>query len=63
MTELRRDSLSEDRYLPLDRGWDARVEGQHQDDNPYPTTNWKHYEWDKGWVLAEDTRKDKTDIH
>jgi hypothetical protein len=22
---------------------------------PYPITNWKHYEWEKGWVMADNS--------
>ena len=63
MTGLRRDTIPEDDYRPLDMGWDARLEGKHMDGNPYPTTNWKHYEWDKGWVMADETAEGAPEIH
>lgn len=54
MTELRRDSIEEKDYSLEDAGWDACMEGQKEGDNPYPVTNWKHYEWEKGWITAHD---------
>ncbi len=55
MVELRRDTLPEDGYRPFDTGWDARHQGIHMSENPYAATNWKHYEWDKGWILTDET--------
>jgi len=55
MVELRKDTMDEEDYSPFDAGWDARLLGHHMSDNPYATTNWKHYEWDKGWLAANET--------
>jgi hypothetical protein len=53
MKKLRRDSIAEDDYTILDLGWDNRLEGKRKSDNPYPINNWKHYEWVKGWEMAD----------
>jgi hypothetical protein len=37
----------------LDYGWDDRLEGKGKSDNPYAINNWKHYEWEKGWEMAD----------
>ena len=55
MKKLRRDTIAEDDYTILDYGWDDRLEGKRKDDNPYPINNWKHYEWEKGWVMAHNS--------
>ena len=55
MTELRRDSMEEEDYGPLDAGWDARIEAVRLSENPYAINNWKHYDWEEGWTLAEQT--------
>ena len=54
MSELRRDTIPEDDYSPLDAGWDARLEHKRVWDNPYAINNWKHYDWEKGWVMADE---------
>jgi hypothetical protein len=53
MKKLRRNTIAEDDYTILDYGWDDRLEGKVKDNNPYPINNWKHYEWEKGWVMAD----------
>ena len=55
MKKLRRDTVPDDDYTILDYGWDDRLEGKRRIDNPYDVNNWKHYEWEKGWLAAEDT--------
>jgi len=55
MVGLRRDTKPEDDYLPLDAGWDARLEGKHRSENPWAVNNWKHYEWEKGWLEADES--------
>jgi hypothetical protein len=57
MVDLRRDTKPEAEYLPLDAGWDARLEGRHMSDNPWAVNNWKHYEWEKGWLQADESIK------
>ena len=59
MVKLRRDTTPEDDYSPLDAGWDAQLEGTRMSDNPYAINNWKHYEWEKGWKLAEESAQAK----
>lgn len=54
MQKLRRDSIAEEDYTILDYGWDDRFEGRRKTDNPYGINNWKHYEWRKGWELADE---------
>ncbi|MCJ8314600.1 MAG: hypothetical protein HRU38_20890 [Saccharospirillaceae bacterium] len=55
MNKLRRDSITEEDYTILDYGWDDRVEGKHKNDNPYAINNWKHYDWEEGWVKADES--------
>ena len=55
MKELRRDTIAEEDYTILDYGWDDRLEGRRQSDNPYGINNWKHYEWKKGWIMANES--------
>lgn len=59
MNKLRRDTIAEDDYSIADYGWDDFLEGKRKDDNPYAINNWKHYEWEKGWQLAEDSSEFK----
>ncbi|MEH6627297.1 MAG: hypothetical protein V7739_12705 [Motiliproteus sp.] len=54
MAKLRRDTTPEENYSPLDAGWDDRLEGKRLNANPYAINNWKHYEWEKGWTLADE---------
>ncbi len=53
MKKLRRETIAENEYTILDFGWDARLEGKRTSDNPYAINNWKHYEWEKGWQMAD----------
>lgn len=55
---LRRDEIAEDKYTPLDAGWDAQLEGRRCSDNPYAINNWKYYSWQEGWELAVAAQKD-----
>ncbi len=59
MESLRRQSVAEADYTIVDLGWDARLEGVHRDDNPYALTSWKHYDWEKGWLQADQAEADK----
>ncbi len=58
MRELRRDTLDEEDYKILDLGWDDRLEEKRKSDNPFAITNWKYYEWEKGWQMADDNPSD-----
>ena len=62
MIELRKNTVAEDDYTPEDAGWDARLECTRLSDNPYAINNWKYYEWEKGWKLADDTVVDAPDL-
>ena len=62
MAKLRRDTIIEDDYSPQDAGWDARLEGKPLRDNPYAVNNWKHYEWEKGWMSVESNIKESPDL-
>ncbi|PCK01004.1 MAG: hypothetical protein COA42_23575 [Alteromonadaceae bacterium] len=55
MKKLRRDTIDEDDYTILDCGWDDRIEGKRKTDNPYAVNNWKHYEWEKGWMMENES--------
>jgi len=55
MEKLRRDSIDEEDYSIEDYGWDDRLGGKRQSDNPYPINNWKHYDWEKGWLQADES--------
>jgi hypothetical protein len=55
MVGLRRDTKAEADYVPLDAGWDARLEGEQMNENPWAVNNWKHYEWVKGWLMANES--------
>ena len=55
MKKLRRDTIDEEDYTALDCGWDDRLDGKRKSDNPYAVNNWKHFEWEKGWVMAEES--------
>ncbi|MEE8059779.1 MAG: hypothetical protein V3T17_18405 [Pseudomonadales bacterium] len=58
MVDLHRDTIPEEKYGPFDAGWDARLEDKRMSVNPWAINNWKHYDWDKGWVEADETDKD-----
>lgn len=62
MVDLRKDTLDDEDYRPFDAGWDARLLGHPMSDNPYATTNWKHYEWDKGWGAADKAAEEEPAI-
>lgn len=53
MIKLRKDSIDEDDYTIVDYGWDDRMEGVKRSDNPYSINNWKFYDWEKGWLMAD----------
>lgn len=55
MQKLRRDTIAEEDYTILDYGWDDRLEGSRKSDNPYGINNWKYYEWEKGWRMADES--------
>jgi len=54
MKKLRRDTIAEEDYTILDYGWDDRLEGKRKSDNPYAINNWKYYDWEKGWMMADE---------
>ena len=47
-------------YNPSNDGWNERLVGKLQDDNPFAINNWKHYEWDEGWLAADVAIKDES---
>lgn len=47
-------------YNPLDDGWNERLAGKRKDDNPFAINNWKHYEWEEGWLAAEVAVKEES---
>lgn len=53
MADYRRDTVPEDEYRALDEGWDARLDGKRLTENPWAVNNWKHYDWEKGWLEAD----------
>jgi len=53
MLQLKRDTISDDDFTVFDYGWDGRIDGKHQHDNPYAINNAKHYDWENGWVAAD----------
>ncbi|ROS00221.1 hypothetical protein EDC56_2859 [Sinobacterium caligoides] len=55
MIKTRRDTVTEADYTIVDYGWDDRLAGKRETDNPYPINNWKHYDWEKGWKMADIT--------
>ena len=55
MVDLRRDTIPEDEFRPLDEGWDARLEGHRLGENPWAVNNWKHFDWEKGWRMADES--------
>ena len=59
MVELRNVDLGAG-YNPLDDGWNERIAGKRQSDNPFAINNWKHYEWDDGWMSADEAIKDES---
>ena len=63
MLHLRKETINEDQYSLEDAGWDACLEGLREGDNPYPVTNWKHYDWEKGWELAHDQLDEDSTKH
>ena len=42
-------------YDPFKDGWNERITGKQQNDNPFGINNWKFYEWEKGWLEADIT--------
>ncbi|MEH6814555.1 MAG: hypothetical protein V7677_18625 [Motiliproteus sp.] len=54
MTQLRRDTIPDEELSIEDTGWDDRLDGIRLSDNPYAINNWKHYDWEKGWKLADE---------
>ena len=59
MVDLRRDTIAEDDYTPVDAGWDARLEGKPPGSNPYAINNWKRYDWDRGYSEANEARENE----
>lgn len=57
MRELRQKTIAEGDYTPQDEGWDSRLKSKRLMDNPYAVNNWKHYEWEKGWHLADNNNE------
>jgi len=55
--KLRRNSIDEDDYTIVDYGWDDHMEGVAQSANPYAVNNWKYYDWEKGWLMADKADK------
>lgn len=58
MVDFRPNSKPEAKYNPFNEGRDARLNGKRMSDNPWAINNWKHYDWDKGWVEADEIDKD-----
>ncbi len=56
MTALRRDTIGEEEYSIEDYGWDDHQLGVRLGDNPFAINNWKYYEWEKGWLLADESK-------
>jgi hypothetical protein len=54
MIELRHNNVPDAAYSPFDEGWNERIDGIQQSDNPFGITNWKFYEWEKGWLEADE---------
>lgn len=43
------------------RGWEAkRNEQDTPAHNPYPVTDWRYFEWEKGWLSYVATDPNKT---
>jgi len=57
MIKLRQNNDSDDAYNPYDDGWNERVTGKHQSDNPFAIYNEKYYKWQKGWLEANEAIK------
>lgn len=46
-------------YNPFNDGWNERIQGKQQNDNPFGINNWKFYEWEKGWLAADKSIKEE----
>lgn len=57
MSTLRKDTINKSKYTQYDQGWDDYLKGVHQIDNPFAVNNWKHYEWEKGWLASKTHEK------
>ncbi|MCU7833724.1 MAG: hypothetical protein KZQ83_00620 [gamma proteobacterium symbiont of Taylorina sp.] len=58
MVDLRKNE-SDDIYDPFNDGWNERITGIQQYDNPFGVNNWKFYEWEKGWLAADKAIKEE----
>ena len=61
MLQLKRDTISDDDFTVFDYGWDDRIDGKHPQDNPYAINNAKHYDWENGWVAADQATEQDLD--
>lgn len=61
MLELKRDTINDDDFTIFDYGWDGCIDGKHQTDNPYAINNAKHYDWENGWVAANQASEQDLD--
>lgn len=55
MIELRQ--IDDDHYNPFEDGWNERITYKQRSDNPFGVNNWKFYEWEKGWLAADEVIK------
>lgn len=55
MVDLHKNEIPEGIYNPFNNGWNERIDGKRQDDNPFAINNWKHYDWEDGWLTANKT--------
>ena len=60
MIDLRKNNLEVD-YNPFNDGWNERIAGKQQSDNPFGINNWKFYEWEKGWLEADKAIENEED--
>jgi len=60
MLDLRKNEF-EYNYDPFNDGWNERIAGIQQYDNPFGENNWKFFEWDKGWLAANKAIKEENE--
>ena len=52
MITVHKDDIPKSDYRPFDEGWEAQREQKKMTDNPWGINNWKHYDWEEGWLQA-----------
>ena len=57
MIELRHNDDPDAAYNPFEDCWNERIIYKQQSDNPFAINNWKFYEWEKGWLAADEAVK------